>query len=233
MLFSRRGHAEVREFTAWYAFFAMCSIIYVSKGGTMDYIVTIGEPFAAIFGGYFLFHFCRKHLRNFWRGSSWHDLSIAGGACAAVMLAVALLGPGISYSWLTVRQLTYELDEYQTMKIVEMIQKNTKPDSLILAPPHYAFIAQRRIAEDYSELFLWSLKYQNERQDKQRERGVQTVERIEALLKAKKIAFIALDLNQTARIPEIRTAIDANYTPLRDTEFKTLNTRLQFYIPKM
>ena len=101
-----------------------------------------------------------------------------------------------------------------------------------MSPPYYAFLAQRRIAEDYSEIFLWSLKYHNEKLDGIRGRGVETVERIARLLNEKKIAFVVLDLDQTGRIPEIREALDRNYIPVRQDELRTLNTRLMFYEPK-
>ena len=119
-----------------------------------------------------------------------------------------------------------------TRQVADEISRNTGVDDIILAPPHYAFLAQRRIAEDYSELFLWYLKYLNERQDRQHGRGVQVVERIAELLRERRIAFVLLDLNQTGKIPEIRAAIEENYMPLRSTELQTLNTRLQFYKPK-
>jgi hypothetical protein len=227
--FARKGDATVREYAAWYAFFALCSIIYVSKGGTMDYIFTIGEPFVAVFAGYLGFHFGRKHLAGWWAGFGWRDLSPVAGVFAGAMLLAALVAPGIQHSGLTLRQQTYELNEYETATIVDMIRANSKPDGLVLAPPMYAFLAERRIPEDYSEIFLWSLKYQNERTDGVRGRGIETAERIAAQIAARKVDFIVLDLAQTGRIPEIRQAIEANYQPLRENEFRTLNTRLMFY----
>jgi hypothetical protein len=198
----------------------------------MDYIFTIGEPFVAVFCGYLLFHFHRKHTAGLFHGFTWRDSAPLAGLAAGMALAVAFLAPGVAHSWATLKQRTYELDAHTTMQVVDQIRRNTPPDGLIRAPPYYAFLAQRRIAEDYSELFLWTLKYLNELQDGQRGRGVQTVERIANLLREKKIAFIVLDLDQTGKIPEIRQAIDENYEPKRLQELRTLNTRLMFYAPK-
>ncbi len=230
--FARRGEPTIREYATFYAFFALCSILYVSKGGTVDYIFTIGEPFLAVFAGYFCWHFSRKHFARWWAGFGWRNLSAAAGILAGSGLAVVLLAPGIAHSWGTLQQRSYELPEYETARIVEQIRKNSRPDGLILAPPMYAFLAERRLAEDYSELLLWMIKYKNEVQDKQPGRAVKTSERIGQLLAAKKVDFVVLDMGQTARIPPIKDAIDRFYEPVRQEEYRTLNTRLMFYRPK-
>lgn len=232
MHYSRRGHPEHREYVSWFSFFALCSIIYVSKGGTMDYIFTIGEPFVAIFAGYFLFVFFRSIEHVGLRLPLHRDLSPLVTWIVAMIVGVIICAPGVMHSWATLNQRTYELGEYDTAYVVDQIEKNSKPTDLVLSPPYYAYLAKRQIVEDYSEIFLWSLKYHNERFDKQNGRGVQTVERIAAMLKQKNVAFVVLDLDQTAKIPEIKSAIDENYEPLRTSEFKTLNTRLMFYKPK-
>lgn len=230
--FARRGPRLIREYASFYAFFGLCSILYVAKGGTVDYIFTIGEPFAAVFAGYFLFHFWRKHIRGMLNGLSWGSLSGAAAALALAAAGIVVCGPGLSHSWLTLKQQTYELNEYETRKIADEIIRNAGNDGLVLSPPHYAFIAQRKIAQDYSELLLWTLKYHNERQDKVRGRGTKTVETIARLLDERKIGFVILDLAQTGRIPEIAAALNAHYQPLRGDEYRTLNARLQFYLPK-
>jgi hypothetical protein len=230
--YSRRGSPEHREYVSWYAFFSLCSILYVSKGGTMDYIFTIGEPFVAIFAGYFIFTFVKSLQRGAVKLAWVSDLSSWASYTVAAVIVLIALTPGALYSWATLNQRTYELPEDETLRIVDQVRTNVKPDGLVLAPPYYAFLAGRHIAKDYSELFLWSLKYANERQDKQEGRGVKTVLQIEDLLKHKKIDYIVLDLDQTGRIPEIKQAIERNYVPVRASEFRTLNTRLQFYKPR-
>jgi hypothetical protein len=148
------------------------------------------------------------------------------------VIGVVVIGPGLGFVWRTLRQETYELDAYRTRHVVELMRQHAKENDVVLAPPFYAFLAKRRIIEDYSEIFLWTLKYYNEKQDGVRGRGVVTVEKIAAALRAKKVAFVALDLDQTGKLPEIRSAIEDCYQPLRQKEFRTLNTRLMFYIPR-
>lgn len=228
--YSFRGPGEIREYAASMCFFALCSIIYVSKGGTMNYIFTIGEPFLAIVTGWFVVWLWRSASRG--PGASPKDFAPIFGILTAMLIAVCTITPGVKHIWRILNQQTYELDEYRTSQVVDLIRSHTRPGDFVLSPPYYALLAQRPIAEDYSEIFLWSLKYHNEKYDKIHGRGVQTVEKIARLLSDKKIKFIALDMDQTANIPEIREAIEANYEPLRKSEFRTLNTRLQFYVPK-
>lgn len=233
MRYARRGPVSVRECAALFSVCAMLSILYVSKGGTVDYIFTIAEPFVAIFAAYTLVFFAPRGVEALKRllpsTRDWSPLAVWG---SAVLLLAAMLGPGLRHSWLTLRGATYEADEAATMQVVREIERNCPPDGRILSPPHYAFVARRPIAEDYSELLLWTLKYRNEKFDGVRGRAVQVVEKIATDLRAKRIPFVVLDLNQTAKLPEIAGAIAEAYKPVRAREFQTLNTRLQFYVPK-
>lgn len=229
-----RPSAKV-ELACWSALGLMASVVYVSKGGTMDYIFTIGEPAVALFAAWFI---VMLH-----RGWKTLDEERAVGAfllntlpllrwVVGCVIGVVVIGPGLGFVWRTLRQETYELDAYRTRQVVELMRQHAKENDVVLAPPFYAFLAKRRIIEDYSEIFLWTLKYYNEKQDGVRGRGVVTVEKIAAALRAQNVAFVALDLDQTGKIPEIRSAIEAFYQPLRQKEFRTLNTRLMFYVPR-
>jgi hypothetical protein len=151
---------------------------------------------------------------------------------ATAALTVLLLGRGLSHSYDTLKQRTYEQDEAGAMMVAEDIRKNVPEDGLVLAPPYYAVLAQRKIVEDYSEILLWQLKYHNEAFDKVRGRGVETTERIAQSLREKKVAFVVLDLNQTGKIKPIADAIAASYEPVRIKELRTLNTSLMYYRPK-
>jgi hypothetical protein len=231
LLYAHRAPADKREYVPLFCLLGLGSIIFVSKGGTEDYIFTIGEPFLAIMAGYGLLTIGHGMLRGFPRRPTWRDISSLVGMVALICVLFVVAIPGLVHSYATLRQRTYELDAYRTDQVVRMIERRTGPDDLVLAPPYYAFLARRQIAEEYSELFLWSLKYHNERQDQQVGRGVRVVEKLSDLLKRKQIALVVLDLDQTGRIPEIRAAIEAAYTPIRTSEFRTLNTRLMFFVP--
>lgn len=233
-ILTRYATNAVREYAVWFSLVCMGSIIYVSKGGTEDYIFTLGEPYAAILAGcavVFLARLAYPPMRADSPGRLGDISWFAASAALIALLAISMI-PGLLHSKATLQQRTYELDEYRTNQVVELIRQNSKADQAILAPPFYAFLAQRKIAQDYSELFLWSIKYYNERQDKTEGAGVKTALKIADMLRHKEIAFVALDTAQTGKIPEIRAAIDANYRLLRNTEFRTLNTSLQFYVPK-
>lgn len=230
-VYLRRARGWPADFLALSAFVGFGSIIYVSKGGTEDYIFTLGEPFVAAFAAFALFVVWKAAHES----PEGAPHPVRRGIFAAIAMGALLIIciPGLKHSWATLHQRTYELNDYETQHIVEEMQRNSKPDGLVLSPPFYAFLAKRKIAEDYSELFLWSLKYWNEKQDKEVGRGRKVVEKLAELLRERKIDYIALDLGQTGRIPEIREQIEANYRPLRAKEYQTLNTRLQFYVPKI
>lgn len=230
--YSRRGPALIREYAAWFSFFALCSWIYVAKGGTMDYIFSIGEPFVAVFAGLFLHLIWRHYLGRMPARLAWHDLSPLAGWAAAAMLALAVTWVGLQHAASTLRQATYELPAFETRRVADRIRRATRPDDLILAPPHYAYLARRRIAEDYSELYLWTIKYYNEALDRQPGRATQTAQKIAALLEQKKIPFVVLETGQTGRIPEIMQALEKHYQLDRPAELRTLNTLLKFYKPK-
>ncbi len=224
-------HSPRLELFVWSALALMASIVYVSKGGTMDYIFTIGEPAVAILTAIAVADLVSDNSSA--QRLPWHKNTLPlAYLVTAVALIVVVWAPAIGFVARTLRQETFELDAYKTRQVVELMRQHTTEHDAVLAPPFYAFLAQRRIIADYSEIFLWTLKYYNEKQDKQRGRGVTSVEKIASALRARSIAFVALDLDQTGRIPEIKTAIDEHYRPLRQSEFRTLNTRLMFYVPR-
>ncbi len=231
-IFCRKARCVAKgELATWSALALMLSIVYVSKGGTMDYIFTIGEPAVAAFAALSVVWVLERAPTNRLSLSWSNTLPLAFGAALAC-LAIVVVAPGLGHISRTLWQETYELDEYRTRQVVDLIRQHSRDGEEILAPPFYAFLAGRKIVEDYSEIFLWTLKYFNERQDRVRGRGVATVERIAQALEEKRVAFVALDLDQTGRIPEIRSALERHYEPLRSKEFRTLNTRLMFYKPR-
>ncbi|MCX7765503.1 MAG: glycosyltransferase family 39 protein [Candidatus Sumerlaeia bacterium] len=235
--FIRHSPHPLKEYIAWYSFFSLCSIIFVSKGGTMDYIFTLGEPYVALFAGYFIvflwsqispFNFSLSTVKRFFQDS----LPLLRFFLLLSFLVVTF-GIGMKFIVATLKEQTYELPERDVKKVKYYIQKYTQPGDAILSPPFYAFISKRKVVEEYSEIFIWTIKYWNERLVfKTPGEGVRKVENIARAINDKKLPLIILDLAQTARIPEIRQAIEQCYQPLLEEPFQTLNTRLQFYIPK-
>ena len=227
-----RSIVQTREYALYYAFFSFCCILFVAKGGTVDYVFSDAEPYVALFAAPVIV-WAGMFARRLWgRGPRWNDLSPLCTVFIAVVLALSVAWPGLRFIYLTLRQETYELPEKGTLRIVGLIKQRTAPDDLIIAPPHFAFIAQRRILDDYSEHFLWRIKYMNERLDGIDGRAVRTVEHMAQVLREKKLPFLVMDMNQTGALPEIADALKSSYRPLRDKPLQMLNTPLQFYAPK-
>ncbi len=243
LFYGLKRRIEGREYVLFFSFFSLCSIIYVAKGGTVDYVFSLAEPYVAIFAALPLvlaFQFAGRIWKNkpVSRDGDGGKRGLAGdftpilGPILLVAFLLAACWPGLVHNILTLQQRTYELNEAETLRIVTQIRQRTKPDDLVIAPPHLAFLAERRIVEDYSEHFLWRLKYMNERLDGEQGRAVSTVQKMAARLNKKELPFLVLDMNQTGTLPEIATAVEANYRPLLKEPMRTLNTPLQFYVPE-
>jgi hypothetical protein len=223
-----------REYLLWYSLASIGCILYLAKGGTVDYVYSVAEPYIAIGAGMSIFWIAARWLKPSFGRVRTLDTTPIATLGLLLFLSVSLLWPAVGFSYRTLMQRTYEMNEAETMRFVGLIKRYCPPDGLIIAPPHMAFIAQRHIAADYSEHFLWRVKYMNERLDKSPGKGVATIKRIAALLNQKKINFLVLDMNQTGQIPEIKAAVAANYEPLLDKIYETQlgDTPLQLYKPK-
>jgi hypothetical protein len=231
----RRGPILTREIACTLTFFALCSIIYTAKGGTMDYIFTIGEPFLAMFAGLALGHGLRRYGLGLCRRCQQRGLGDTTDwvtPAAATMLLIWIILPGIAWKIQVQTQEAYEYPERDTLRVVNTIKRLApSPDDLVLAPPHYAYLARRKIVENYSETYLWMLKYHNERMDRQPARGVQAAESIAQQLREKKLAAVVFDARQEGTIPEIREALQAHYVS-EGPAFRTLNRELQVWRPR-
>ncbi len=240
------NNQRVREYIGWYGLFSMLSIVFVSKGATMEYIFTLGEPFVALFAAYFVIEFTRRTYRATDQtdgGTSQpaeEKIDVAGDTSRVVsligagLLVLVCAVIGIAFIRVTLLQKNYEQDAQGVRQIVSYIEKHSKPGDPILAPPYYAFISKRRLYEEYSELFIWTIKYKNEViVEKRPGEGVRKAESIANALAGKQIPIVVLDLNQTGRIPPIRDAIERFYKPLLEKPIHTLNTPIQLYIPKL
>lgn len=231
----RFNNQAMREYIGWYGLFSMLSIVFVSKGATMEYIFTLGEPFVALFAAYFVIEFTKWITRPAEEkidvaGDTSRVVSLIGAGLLVLVCAVI----GTAFIRVTLLQKNYEQDAEGVRQIVSYIEKHSKPGDPILAPPYYAFISKRRLYEEYSELFIWTIKYKNEViVDKRPGEGVRKAESIANALAAKQIPIVVLDLNQTGRIPPIRDAIERFYKQLLEKPIHTLNTPIQLYIPQL
>ena len=219
------------EYALYFSFFSFCSLFYVAKGGTVDYVFSLAEPYIAIYAALPLLMASQKITALLRSPFRYNDLTPILIAILPAAFLWAACWPGFLHNRRTLLQETYELSEIETLRIVNQIQSRTRPNDLIIAPPHFAFLAKRNIVEDYSEHLLWRLKYMNERLDGIEGQAVATVKKMAEALNRKELPYLVLDLNQTGSIPEIEQAVKANYTPLLKQPMYTLNTPLQFYVP--
>ncbi|MBN1901271.1 glycosyltransferase family 39 protein [Candidatus Sumerlaeota bacterium] len=228
-----------REYVGWYSFFSLCSIIYVSKGGTMEYIFTIGEPFVVLFFAHAMAEFWRNVLLSggIFSRFDWKDTSRIAAFCSFIFLLAATFYIGLFYIRNTLLGYNYELSGDKIKQVKEIIETHSHPGDAILSPPYYAFISGRRVIEEYSENYIWTIKYAHETMvERKPGEGVKKALAIARALEEKKIPIVLLDLAQTGNLPPIKKAIEQNYRPLPVWNgshiLQTLNPQIGFYIPK-
>lgn len=225
-----------KEYVALFTICALGSFIYVTKGATMEYIFTIGEPFAVIFIGFFLWSFIKDNLS--FSNKDILSISDLSPIFSYILFFTAILIVciiGIVNSIGTIMQKNDELDENGVHQIKYFIETYSKPTDKIFAPPFYAVVSKRIIFEEYSELFLWTIKYWNEMiVEKKPALGVQKIQSLANALNKRQIPIVVVENAQTGRIPEIAEALKNNYIfapPLKEP-YKTFNTQLLIMIPK-
>ncbi len=171
-----------KAYLVWWAIFSLGSIIFVTKGGTVEYIFTIGEPAVAIFSAYFLTNLLLAaevptRLSEIFKGP------IQFGKFTlfiCLFLPVLLMKPINLLYWTltnatrevvvttsqgkvtTNRSYVFEIPGKEMETFANYIKKMCPEDKLMLAPPYYAFIAKRELAENASSLFILYLAYFNE-----------------------------------------------------------------------
>jgi hypothetical protein len=157
---------------------------------------------------------------------------------------VALVPPAIMYIRLH-NQLAYELPvlaragfdaEGRPNPNVEQIklwiERHSRPGDEILAPPFYAFLTGRRIWGNYSEIFIWTMKYRNDAESGRPDgEGAAKIRAMAEAIRERRLPLVIIEMGQTGVIPEIRAALEASYRPLIETPYPTLNTRLGVFIP--
>ena len=212
------------------------SLIYVTKGGTVDYIFCLSEPAVAILAAGEL-----RAWLNRWRHpdpTESHSTNFLGAKLVAtLLLALFALGPGLVFHARLLNEQAYELDSEGVRRIRHIIQKHSASDEPILAPPYYAFLSDRRLWGDYSELYIWTMSYYADRRaDRPEGPGWTKIRQLVQALERGQLPLVILEMDQTGRIPEVMDALRQTYVPIQPGEgyiFRTLNTRLGFFRPKL
>lgn len=212
---------KIQYYILIYMLATMGSLVYASKGGTVDYIFTLGEPAVALFSVYCVVSFCRQF--------------VLFAVPLAVVLLILLSFPGIIQNSRTLRGLNYELPPERVNAVVNLIQKNAGPNDLIFAPPYFAFLANRPIVGEFSEQFVWFIKYIN--WILYQEGNPQTLPKLEQIgneMASKKVKIILLNIErgrgqQTGQIGPFRKAVMENYHPIGQIPMR--NETLTIFLP--
>lgn len=222
--------AMARGGLAWFFVGTLGSILYVTKGGTMDYIFSLSEPAVAILAAG---EIC-AWLKRWWGAPPLSRTFVQRmvGVPVACALAFFALAPGaaIHYKLYMHARDMYELPPLETLRVVSLIKSNSRPGDRILAPPFYAFLAQRPILGDYSELFIWQIKYFTEFNARKPAEGMEAIAAMLPEIGARRLPIVILEMGQTGRFPDLMGALRENYDP-EPGLIPTLNTRLGVFLP--
>ncbi|MGC9327057.1 MAG: ArnT family glycosyltransferase [Candidatus Hinthialibacter sp.] len=174
LFYSKDRDHPAEEYMLWWAIFSLGSIIFVTKGGTVEYIFTLGEPAVAVFSAYFLVYLFTHSNVSFGLRSFHKPVEL--GKCTAVicfLLPVLLMKPfsllirTFSNGPLVLSQTmqekgVFELSGEEMEKARMFIERNCPENKTLVAPPYYAFHAKRKLAENSSSLFILVHAYYTE-----------------------------------------------------------------------
>ncbi|MEN6624748.1 MAG: glycosyltransferase family 39 protein [Candidatus Sumerlaeia bacterium] len=214
----------------WFFVVTLGSILYVTKGGTVDYIFSLSEPAVAILAAGELVAWAHR----WWRMEDGEPAVAQrlAGVPIALALAFFALAPGAAIHWKLWRQDIYELPQAQTLEVRSLLRDYSKPGEKVLAPPFYAFLARRELWGDYSELFIWTVKWRNDLVANNPDgEGIRKVLAMAADIKARKIPIVILEMDQTGIIPNVMNALREQYQPLQPNVIRTNNTKLGVFVP--
>ena len=236
----------VRGALGWYLLATIGSIIYVSKGGTMDYIFSLGEPAVAILAAGELAAWARRWFRveaaglPGWRVGRVDGMLLKCVGTAALLLFATL--HGLTFYRAIRLERPFELGELRTDRLVRLIERHSTPDDVILAPPFYAVRARRPIWGDYSELFIWIMKYRHDVSawpPNPEGEGWAKIRAMAEALERREPSIVVLEMDQTGVAPDVMLTLRRFYRPLsgfwnqarNEYLFQTRNTRLGIFLP--
>ena len=234
----------------WFFVATLGSFVYVIKGGTMDYIFSLAEPAVAILAAGELVAWGGRwttplpEMRAGWivRHVPFWPPKLA----ASLLLAAFALGHGFAFHHgLSNQEKPFELKTADADRVVYQIKKLSAPGDKILAPPFYAFMAQRHLWHDYSELYLWTTSYlqdSDKRHPNPAGKGWSTVRAMTEAIRARELSLVILELDQTGmRVPEVVPALMETYVPVASPLpgvgeqpgyiIPTNNTKLGVFVP--
>lgn len=245
-------NGEARGGLVWFCLATMASFLYVTKGGTVDYIFSLAGPAVAVMGAGLWVEVASFRGEVFDRITGGHRplrrrLLESGipRLVAGFFLALMMLPTLYFYGDLWT-QRAFELPDLDhapraadgspgsnVEQVAFWIGKYSKPGDRILAPPFYAVLTGRHLWGDYSEIFIWTIKDHNDRtaNDPDGEGYRKTLAMADAIRNGE-IPIVILELDQTGRLPEVMKALQKAYRPVLEEPYRTLNTRLGIFVPQ-
>lgn len=201
------------------------AILYVTKGGTVDYIFSLTEPAVAILAAGCVVALWQANAK---RAGSMRMTTRIG----TVIFLILAFAQGLAFHIPLRTEQAYEFPEPGVQGVVNLIETNSSPNDRILAPPFYAFMARRALWEHFSELFIWNMKYYHDRMAVTPEgEGWRKIRAMSAALRGQHLPLVILEMGQTGRVPEVQQALYRSYRPLLDGPIYTLNTELGVFVP--
>ncbi|HPA44676.1 MAG TPA: glycosyltransferase family 39 protein [bacterium] len=166
-----------RAYLLWWAIASFGSILFVTKGGTVEYIFTLGEPAVAVFSAFFLRTFfvgvdVPATMREVRKSPvlSWGKLFLV---VLFLIPTLCVKGGWLITQTMQNRMSVMEFPEPQVQAVRYIIEKYTKPDESIIATPFYAFASGRRLAAHFPYDFILAFAYDHEYEALEQELGKQ------------------------------------------------------------
>ncbi len=188
-----------KPYIIWWAIFSLGSIVFVTKGGTVEYIFTIGEPAVALFSSFFICTFFMATGVPAPIGTGFQPPIQLGKWVLLVCLvipAMVMKPLQLNYYTFTNSPVVFELSHDEMIAIQRVIQTKADEDDEILAPPYFAYHAKRKLVGNMSSLFILLHAYYTE---------------WETLIEQRSLSFA--DGLPTRADPIISSALRPNYEP--------------------
>ena len=156
-----------RNYLIWWGMASIGSILFATKGGTVEYIFTLGEPAVAVF--------CAFFLHTLFLGADIAARPSPMGPSRLLvatrwLLLVAVLVPVLSWraaqlvAVSAVRSIAVVENTDEGVNWVTRLIRQRAPqrDDPIFVPAHYAFIAKRPMAQHISSTLILYAAYYHE-----------------------------------------------------------------------
>ncbi len=208
-----------------YSLATLGSFVYATKGGTVDYIFTLGEPAVALFSVYGIYRSTQALVKA---KPFWLEAFAIG-----VVLMLGL--PGYKQNINTLKGINYELPSESVKGIITLIQDHSKPGEAIFSPPYFAFLAERPLAGEFSEQYVWFMKYFNWMAYREgNPANMEHLENIGEMFSRREIKIVLLNIDprrgqQTGKIMPFRMPVDAFYHPAGKVDMR--NETLTVFFP--